>query len=423
MSTPDQTHRLTCNLIDNDCIYQDLEPLLQLGQNSYIYQVSPSTVQDANACPEYIQLGMICMTLNHRMTRLRCSDGASSLSHSQAEAAVLAEKFLRFRGWAIRSLSEHLGTAEGRNTDMLMAGIVTLLLNDLQSGTSLDTWRYHLGGLRSLASFRGGYLSLVGSTALEPVLLCLWHLTVIGNTTCPASDLAMTSAHLDALELVLERHAGATTPFQMCPPPLFAEIIKINHLRMRVYQSILGSDMHVFRHESQTILDRVHDFSPELWACEKASPGHRIVLGSVYQAAVALYCILSLQSMAVLATSPDLGRLCSTHGRHLRTLVCHGLGSPVTKRFMLWPLVVLGVEAGQQQADDQQEASSKQCFVVESLTSLSYDVASYMPLMAKKVLQDFWKSGDGHWDSCFKKPIPFTVQLAVDISRIRVQLQ
>jgi hypothetical protein len=281
-------------------------------------------------------------------------------------------------------------------------------------------------------------------------------MAVIGNTTCPASDLSMTPAHLAALDVVL----GSTLArFQMCPPPLFAEIIRINHLRLRAtqqhaqhhYNSETGPPDSL-THEAYSILSRINAFSPAHWAATK--PRARddwTLVGRIYHAAVALYWAAALQSVSVLMPSAALRAECAARTRLLLDLLVRGVGSPRTRQGMLWPLVVLGVLAagydegggdrhGHEGRDDALDegcgcgcgggASSSggiRDFVAAQLPVLARHGGTYMPLVAKEVLERFWASGETRWDACFDRPYAFVMLIAVDTSRImereRVQVR
>lgn len=218
----------------------------------------------------------------------------------------------------------------------------------------------------------------------------------------------MTDAHLDALELIVRHFSTAVTPIQLCPLPLFAEIIRINHLRTRPTRCPAAR----LSEEALEIIERIQSFSPERWAASKASSRESWALvGGVYQSAVALYCVLSLQSAGVLPTSSSLGQYRQAHALHLETLLPSGLLSPSIKRFMIWPLVLLGVEAVHGSA-------ATRSFVAKALPELSRDVGTFVPLTAKRVLEAFWSSGETRWDACFDRAYVFTTQIAVDTSRI-----
>jgi hypothetical protein len=220
----------------------------------------------------------------------------------------------------------------------------------------------------------------------------------------------MTDSQLCSLEFLMRQYGAAVSPFQVCPLPLFAEIIKINHLRMQATRYNVGAKNH--SQEAYEILERVHGFSPEQWAKSKSSSQEDwMLVGKVHQAAVALYCVLSLQSLSVLPSNPALRSRCITHGQLLQMLLNDGLSSPKLKRFMIWPLVLLGVEAVH-------GGAAMRVFVAKKLPELSRDVGTYVPLTAKRVLEQFWNSGETSWDACFDKPYAFTTQFAVDTSRL-----
>lgn len=231
----------------------------------------------------------------------------------------------------------------------------------------------------------------------------------MGNTSSPASDLFMTTSHLSELDFILQQYGSRTFAFLMCPPLLFAEIVKVNHLRMRATDPNGIEDL---SKEAYGILSRVNGFSPEQWAESKpSSKEHWILLGNIYQTTVALYCISSLQSVSVLPLSSLLGARRSTHGQLLHTLLNEALSSPSIKIFMLWPLVVLGVEAVN-------GGTAMRAFVKEQLAEMSRYIGTYVPLTAKGVLERFWVSGESRWDACFDRPYVFATQIAVDIQRI-----
>lgn len=100
-------------------------------------------------------------------------------------------------------------------------------------------------------------------------------------------------------------------------------------------------------------------------------------------------------------STPGLRALCEAHGRTLRLHLIRGLASPKINRFLLWPLVVLGVEAVHSDAETRG-------FVVAQLQLLSRDVGTSVPIFAKNVLESFWKSGHTRWDACFDRAYAFT---------------
>ncbi|RYC56717.1 hypothetical protein CHU98_g9497 [Xylaria longipes] len=322
----------------------------------------------------------------------------------------LVESFYRYRGLAIRSLSEDIGVEDRRTGDVVIAGIVTLLLLDVQHGAS-PSWRCHLEGVQRLITLRGGVCALAPLKHLESLLLCFVFVAVIGNTTSSASHLAMTDFHIEQLEVIIELYGAEVFPFQMCPPTLFAEIIKINHIRMQAakHEPTMVEDL---SQEAHRILSRTCAFSPQQWAASKPSSKQDwVLLGNVYQAAVTLYCISSLQSLSIMPLETSLRTRCATQGKVLQGLLTQTLSSQRTRRFMFWPLVLLGVEAVNC-------SETIRSFVEEKLSDMSSYIGSRAPLVAKDILGRFWASGETRWDACFDRPYVFISQLAVDISQI-----
>ncbi|KAA8647765.1 uncharacterized protein ATNIH1004_006466 [Aspergillus tanneri] len=211
--------------------------------------------------------------------------------------------------------------------------------------------------------------------------------------------------------LLVDKFGGEIFAFQMCPKPLFAEIIKINHLRVRASkQEPAGLEDHI--QDAYGILSRIHIFSSEQWSETKPSSKEDwMIVGNVYQAAVALYCILSLQSLSVLPLTPLLRASCTGHGQRLQVLLSEALSSPRIKRFLLWPLVVLGVEAVN-------SGPVMRAFVREQLPEMSRHIGSYVPLTVKGVLEKYWALGETRWDACFDRPYMLATQIAVDLSQL-----
>lgn len=177
-------------------------------------------------------------------------------------------------------------------------------------------------------------------------------------------------------------------------------------------QETSGTAAEDLSQEGYEILLRVHSFSPECWAESKPLLQQDWkLIGNVFQAAVALYCISSLQSLSVLPLTSSLRARCATHGQVLQVFLNAALSSPRMKRYMLWPLVVLGVEAVH-------GGAAMRTFVARELTEISRALGMYVPLAGKGVLDRFWASGETRWDACFDRPYAFVTQLAVDISGI-----
>ncbi|KAK9776808.1 hypothetical protein AB5N19_10686 [Seiridium cardinale] len=384
----------------NSCIYRDLIYLCELGPNPFVYPVSPAHIQNGATRPDHLQLSFICIVLSHRANRMG----------QTLESGDLAETYYQYRGMAIRSLNDDLDEEHKRTSNIVIAGIITLLLTDAQQGDSRN-WRCHLQGIHKVIALRGGLRALVGAQNLESMLLCLMFISIMANTTSPASDLANATSHLAEIDLILEGYGKNIFAFQMCPSSLFGEIIKINHLRMRATTDAFV-DAGDLTSEAYRILSRLDDFSLDEWALSKPSAiGEWMLLGEVYHAAVTIYCISSLQSLSVLPPSSALRARCLEKSQTLQALLSKALVSPIIKRAMLWPLTVLGVEAVH-------GGVAMRAFIQNQLPELSCYAGVYAPLMAKCILERFWASGGTRWDACFDRPYAFAMQIAVDVSRI-----
>lgn len=219
----------------------------------------------------------------------------------------------------------------------------------------------------------------------------------------------MTEMHFERISWLLEKYSFALTPFHLCPPLLFVEQIRIN--RLRYLATVSNSNAEALSEEAYKILERIHTVSIQEWVDLKpSSTKDWTLMGNIYQAAVALFAILSLQSIFILPNDAVLQNLRMACSRRLQCLIKTGLASPEINRFMLWPLVILGVQAVQD--------GTMRSYVQTQLEDLSYKIGTYAPMTAKHVLEAFWSSGETSWDACFDRPYAFTMQIAVDVSRI-----
>ncbi|KAG8417215.1 hypothetical protein J3459_012509 [Metarhizium acridum] len=399
----------------NGCIYYDLVPMEQLGSNPFVYAISERHIKAGTMFPDYLRLTLVCTTLSHRINRLGLDPNHGAL----------AQAFYQYRGVIIRSLREDASDGGRHISDVFIAGVVMLLLIDVshdiarfvmatliirqvQHGAS-SNWRCHLEAIQRLITLRGGIKILAKSKRLDSLLLCFLGVSVLGNTTCPAHDIAMTDNHVKELEYMIRHYQGATFSFQMCPPPLFAEIIRMNSLRMRAAERQVSGEFSI---EAYEILARIEEYSPTQWASSKpAAINNWLTLGAIYKLAAAIYCILSLQSSSVLPRNLSLRNRCVTHTQQLKSLLESTVANLSLKRFLLWPLIVLGVEASRGDL-------ALKIFIEKQLAELSCHLGSYVPLAAKSVLERFWALGETDWDVCFDKPYAFATQIAVDLSRI-----
>ncbi|VUC33700.1 unnamed protein product [Clonostachys rosea] len=381
----------------NTCIYQDLIPIHDLAYNDAVFPITSEHLQSAARVPNYIKYIFVCVSLSHRINRTR----------NDPELKTLVRRLWEYRGIGIQGLRMDIQEGIKPNCDILLAGIISLLLVDAQQGSSSD-WLCHIDMIQALISMRGGFRAACNSS-IDPVVLCFFYVLALGNTTSPASSLVMTRSNVEDLDFIMERYSDRTFQFHLLPPQLFAEIVRINYLRMRAASGKVGEDL---SQEAYEILARIEAFSSEDWAESKPAMNREWALVALStQAATALYCIASLQSLGVLPLSDILEACRIEHGISLHAYLKEALPSIRIRRFVGWPLYVLGMEAAN-------SCGELKDFVRDELVGMSYHIGTNTPLVAKELLERFWASGDSRWDLCFDKPYPLATPIAIDVSGI-----
>ncbi|THC98084.1 hypothetical protein EYZ11_002436 [Aspergillus tanneri] len=334
----------------------------------------------------------ICyLTLGHRIQQLAW----------QLDEAALVEERSRLyhhRGEAMRALSEDISNDRSQCTDTTILSVLMFLFADVRQFAA-PYWRYHLTGATQLILLRGGLKKLVRTSAmLRPSLLYFMIIGVMGNTTSSASDQIPATSNLDLIDLMAEAYGEGLFPVLFCPPTLLLDIIRINHLRM---QGSTNPTDEILQTSAYTLLEQIQSFSPEQWTVTSAAPRDEWhILGRIYQSAILVYCISSLQSVCLLPSSTDLNNMKAAHGSRLLLQLRKAMMSPAIKKCMTWPLVVAGVQAVSLSA-------TARTFVTQQLTEMSLDVGSPIPLTARDVLKKFWDSGNTAWDVCFDQPYAF----------------
>ncbi|PLB51393.1 hypothetical protein P170DRAFT_455556 [Aspergillus steynii IBT 23096] len=383
----------------NACIYPDLRHIATLGRNTAIYPITPEIVQMAMARhPDHIRMVIVCMTLSHRMNRLRNEPGSQAL----------VRDFFRYRGQLIRSLSDDIQAPERRTSDLVVAGMLTLLLVDAQQGAS-PHWRCHLDGVRKIIDLRGGICVMARSPGLRPLLLFVVFAAIMGDTSSPSSQLSLATSDMRALVVMITKHADHPFAFGTYPAALFREILNINYLRVKALEGASGDLIQ----SAFEILARIHSFCVAQWAQSISTNSDWELLGAIHQDAIAIYCIFSLQSLGVLPWNTQLGDLRTSHAHSLQQGLTAAVSSPCLKRFVGWDLVVLGVAAVKD--------TRLQAFLRHQLPCLSYSMGTHVPLLAKGLLEKFWalKSTHKTWDQCFDQPYTFAMHMSVDVSGVR----
>ncbi|OKL56122.1 hypothetical protein UA08_08707 [Talaromyces atroroseus] len=383
----------------NAYVGPSIQPVLEVVPEFGIPLISPAIFQKCLGCPSHIRHFMICTALGHRM------------NHNGAQCNALERKYLHYRGLMIKSLRSDINVecTAGRRGGYTIAGILALLLTDARQGASYQSWRHHLEGIRKIIKLRGGMRVSSGTVGIMPSLNLFMLTAVLGDTTSPASDLAILPAHLEDVEYMVNTHADENHAlYIMFPSPLFAGTAKTNYLRMRAAKdkSVEAGEL---AHEAYDILDVVLSFSPENWAKTKTKALQKdcMLLGNLYKAAVALFCISSLQSVSALPMTPFLTRTCAALSQQLQSFLGEALLSQKFERIIIWPLVVLGAEAVRGDA-------AMRDFVRKGLLEVSGYTGTITPRMAKSVVERFWASGKTRWDDCFDESYMFLGAHGID---------
>lgn len=192
----------------------------------------------------------------------------------------------------------------------------------------------------------------------------------------------------------------------LCPSVLFLEIIRINGLpgqASRINDTVLP---HNFEVNANEIVRRVLESIPETWAnthtpttCGESGAELWLLLGRIYQSAVILYAIASLRSLSVLGACPEHEATLSHHRENLVSCLHHALDAAKVKVWMMWPLVIAGLES--------RGSETVRRFVRTELEKVSTYVGSPLPMLARKALDSFWAKGGSGWDDCFEGGFAF----------------
>lgn len=226
----------------------------------------------------------------------------------------------------------------------------------------------------------------------------------------PASDIYMDADVSNEMEYIVNKYGDGDFAFSAFPKVLFIELIKINQLHYDNHQSLPNSESLILSLESYAILQRVLSFSPISRASSEPPrlTYDWLLLGSIYQAAVIMYCAHSLREP--LSLLPDsLSSLVSTHCTTYHELLHELLGEAVQvprfKTFLFWPLVVLGAVA---------RDTAARSLVESSLDDMSSFMGTSVPLVAKRALNRHWSSATEGWEGCFDQPYGFVTSLTLD---------
>ncbi|KAI1839892.1 hypothetical protein JX265_004952 [Neoarthrinium moseri] len=345
--------------------------------------------------PPVLGHSLTCMALDHRLSQLpRSGRDADNVS-------IVRSKILRHRGIAIKGLSEAIADERTRMTDLTIISTLFFMFIDIRVNQS--HWRQHFDGATELILLRGGPEKFFRLLRYYKMLIASYVVVgVMANTTSPAQNLAAPAFHMKHIKLISQYYDDGLFPLLLCPPSLFLNIIEINYLRHQAAETPSALDS--LRTRAQEVLQHVTVFSAAQHAASVPLSTGGLLLSGVYQSAVVVYCISSLQSLGVLPYSPSMRDTKARHGKRLLMLLEEALTSLSLKHIMIkcmvWPLIMAGTQASL-------GSPAQKAFVERTLMEMSYEHGSRLPMLAREVLNKFWASTNNGWDDCFPQPYAF----------------
>jgi hypothetical protein len=218
------------------------------------------------------------------------------------------------------------------------------------------------------------------------------------NTCSPAWDQLDLSPNPSQTLTDIEHFYDLLFPYMLCPPTLFLSIVRISHLRQKAASVLFTGDMdpsHIL--EAHDLLATVESFRPEDWAQPGEFFEEWLLIGTIYQAAIAIHCTMAFQSLTMFQDTLEMGSMRSIHGDRLLDGLRKAIKSPRLINFLMWPLTVAGVEAGYR-------GEAERYWIGERMGELSRHLGSGGPLKSLAVLKRYWAKGEPGWDECFDKP-------------------
>ncbi|KAF2622860.1 hypothetical protein BU25DRAFT_202235 [Macroventuria anomochaeta] len=385
----------TCEVVQavnyfNTRIYPDVKETDSLAPNPAVIHFP---VWALHVLPPAMHHTLICLGLNHFVHSLPAGSNRAVIAGNRS-------KIYKYRGLAIRALSENVARDKTRSSDLTISSILMFMAMEVQNSSSGD-WRSHVHGMKQLIDMRGGFGPLLRTAPyLISALVIFVVIVTFSNSLGPAVDQTSITEPLEQHIKEVERVYNLIFPYILCPPTLFIEIIRINRLRQDVMTSPFEDpNQHIL--DAHDILARIEAFVPEDWAQPGEHHNDWQLIGSIYQSAIALYCTMSLQAVAVLPNSLEMVTMRTIHGERLLENLKLSAQTRYLKKFSLFPLCVLGVEAGYH---DQQ---STRLWIERRLEDHSRLLGTSSPLKARAVLRRYWQQKKAGWDECFDSPYVF----------------
>ncbi|KAH6644252.1 fungal-specific transcription factor domain-containing protein [Boeremia exigua] len=336
---------------------------------------------------------LVCLGLNHYIHSLPPGS-------NRAVVASNRSKVYKYRGLAIRALSENVAKETTRSSDLTISSILMFMSMEVQNSSSGD-WRSHAHGMKRLIDMRGGFGPLIlEAPYLTSALVIFVIIVTFSNSLGPAANQINITEPLEQHIKEVEQVYSLIFPYVLCPPTLFVEVIRINHLRQEVTASPFETPV---QHslDAHDILARIEAFVPEDWAQPGEHNDDWQLIGSIYQATIALFCTMSLEGIGALPSSLEMSTMRTIHATRLLADLKTASHSLHLVKFSLFPLAVLGVEAGYH------DRQSTRVWIERRLEEHSVLLGTSSPLKAQAVLRRYWARGEPGWDECFDSPYVF----------------
>ncbi|KAF2440171.1 hypothetical protein P171DRAFT_396381 [Karstenula rhodostoma CBS 690.94] len=336
----------------------------------------------------------VCLALQHYINRL--PPGAS-------EKALVANgpKLWQYRGEAIQELSRRIADPKTMYSLATITSIVVFVTNELQC-QPLPQWRSHIDVLMRIMEVRGGLMQMYRSAFYtHPTVVLVYLMIVVSNTTSPCHNQVVLAPTLKQELADVEELYHELFPYCLSPPAVFFFVIRISNLRREASQAlILNDDITSHSQLAANLLSQIQAFSVDDWAQPGAENEDWLAIGSAYKHAAAVYCIMSLQSLALLPDDARTSLQLENHGDLLVSSLKNVIASSRTQRFAGWPLSMAGVEAGYR-------GEARHKWIENSCSELSRLLGNKAPSNLKLVLRKYWNSGNLGWEECFDKPYVF----------------
>lgn len=251
---------------------------------------------------------------------------------------------------------------------------------------------------------------------------------IMGTVTAPAPEVERTNRQLEYIGLLPYMYGVGLWTSLPCPPELLSEIILVNHQRATATNDPLFA--HHQRSSAVDLLKRIMAFSVDDWTTnidpspqpkrsdKTAIQRQNELLGwqrvaSIYQSAVALYCISALLSPECSIDNTqtpqdiDIPLLKSSYRDALLQDLRDVASDPKSnlRKYLLWPTVIAGIELD---VDDKES----QTFILGELGWASKTLGTASVLVAQDLLKRTWgsgKSGTRNWDHLFDKAYAFVM--------------